>query len=160
MDRFAGKVALVTGASSGLGAATARLMASQGARVYAVARDEARLAEVVAAGDGRIVAHRADLGEALDVEPHLPLAESDARPMRIYLDALESLEHAGELEDLAALDRTTEGVRLTGNSFGSLFGTAAHAPPANSTAAKRTLRRFMLVDFREPWVRKVGRTCM
>ncbi|MDN5744682.1 MAG: SDR family oxidoreductase [Nocardioidaceae bacterium] len=62
-DRFGDKVVLVTGASSGLGAACARLMAGQGAQVYAVARDEARLAEVVAHGDGRIAAHRADLAD-------------------------------------------------------------------------------------------------
>ncbi|MEL7279812.1 MAG: SDR family oxidoreductase [Pseudomonadota bacterium] len=38
MMRFAGKIALVTGASSGMGAATARLLAEGGARVFAAQR--------------------------------------------------------------------------------------------------------------------------
>ncbi len=60
-ERFAGKVVLVTGASSGLGAACARLFAAEGAQVYAVARDEARLAEVAASCAGEVRTHSADL---------------------------------------------------------------------------------------------------
>ena len=44
---FAGRVALVTGASRGIGRAIARALAGQGAHVYLGARDEARLAEAV-----------------------------------------------------------------------------------------------------------------
>jgi meso-butanediol dehydrogenase / (S,S)-butanediol dehydrogenase / diacetyl reductase len=40
------KVALVTGASSGLGAQTARLLSRQGATVFGIGRDTGRLAEV------------------------------------------------------------------------------------------------------------------
>lgn len=43
------KVALVTGASSGLGAETARLFSRQGATVFGIGRDTGRLAEVFAA---------------------------------------------------------------------------------------------------------------
>ncbi|GAB2780813.1 SDR family oxidoreductase [Nocardioides salsibiostraticola] len=42
------RVALVTGASSGLGAATVRRFAAQGVSVFAAARDQERLAEVAA----------------------------------------------------------------------------------------------------------------
>jgi meso-butanediol dehydrogenase/(S,S)-butanediol dehydrogenase/diacetyl reductase len=42
------KVALVTGASSGLGAETARLLSQQGATVFGIGRDTGRLADVFA----------------------------------------------------------------------------------------------------------------
>ncbi len=48
MSQLSGKVALVTGASAGLGAATARLFAERGATVFGIARDATRMAEVFA----------------------------------------------------------------------------------------------------------------
>ena len=48
MDEMKGKAAVITGASSGIGRATVLKFAAEGAKVVAVARREARLAEVVA----------------------------------------------------------------------------------------------------------------
>jgi meso-butanediol dehydrogenase/(S,S)-butanediol dehydrogenase/diacetyl reductase len=46
MTQLLGKVALVTGASAGLGAATAQLFAERGASVFGIARDADRMATV------------------------------------------------------------------------------------------------------------------
>jgi 3-oxoacyl-[acyl-carrier protein] reductase len=66
MDVLDGKVAVVTGAASGMGRATARLFAAHGARVAAVDRTEADAGvvvdEITAAG-GTAVAVGADLGQ-------------------------------------------------------------------------------------------------
>ena len=48
MSRLDGKVALVTGASAGLGAATVALFADRGASVFGIARDADRMADVFA----------------------------------------------------------------------------------------------------------------
>ena len=48
MSSLDGKVALVTGVSAGLGAATAKVFAERGATVYGVARDAERMADVFA----------------------------------------------------------------------------------------------------------------
>lgn len=48
MSRFAGKVALVTGASSGMGQATARQLAQEGARVFTAQRGAAEFENIAA----------------------------------------------------------------------------------------------------------------
>jgi meso-butanediol dehydrogenase/(S,S)-butanediol dehydrogenase/diacetyl reductase len=57
------KIALVTGASSGLGAETARVLARQGVRVFGIARDADRLAAVFADIEGGAYA-LVDVGSA------------------------------------------------------------------------------------------------
>jgi len=68
---FAGKVALVAGASRGIGAVTARAFAEAGAAVVLAARDGAALEAVagaIRAAGGRALAVPTDVGDAPSVE--------------------------------------------------------------------------------------------
>lgn len=65
---FDGKLALVTGAASGIGAATARILVARGARVLAADRDADGLEALVAELKGAAVAHVADISERAQVE--------------------------------------------------------------------------------------------
>jgi NAD(P)-dependent dehydrogenase (short-subunit alcohol dehydrogenase family) len=64
MKRLEGKVAIVTGASSGIGYATAKLLAEEGARIVVAARRESELKKLVdeiTAGGGEAIALSGDV---------------------------------------------------------------------------------------------------
>jgi NAD(P)-dependent dehydrogenase (short-subunit alcohol dehydrogenase family) len=63
MGKLSNKVALVTGASVGMGLEAARLFAAEGATVYITGRDREALASAVASSEGTLTAIRADSGD-------------------------------------------------------------------------------------------------
>ncbi len=97
MFRLDGKVALVTGASSGIGAAIARALHAQGAHVALTGRREAELAALAAELDGRASVHPADLAD-----PAAPAALVEAvEGAQGRLDIL--VNNAGFTRDMLAL---------------------------------------------------------
>jgi NADP-dependent 3-hydroxy acid dehydrogenase YdfG len=63
MTRLEGKVAIVTGASSGIGYATAKLFAQEGAKVVVAARRESELRKLVgkiSLGGSSVILERSD----------------------------------------------------------------------------------------------------
>ncbi len=70
-QRLEGKVAIITGASSGIGAATGRLFAREGASVVLAARRKAelsRLVKEISASGGKALAVKTDVADGKSVE--------------------------------------------------------------------------------------------
>lgn len=67
-EQLAGKVALITGGSSGLGLATAKRFVSEGASVFITGRRQSELDRVVAEIDGDVTAIQADSSNMADLD--------------------------------------------------------------------------------------------
>jgi NAD(P)-dependent dehydrogenase (short-subunit alcohol dehydrogenase family) len=86
---LSGRVAMVTGASSGLGAHFARLLAGQGAAVALAARRVDRvqaLAEEIAAAGGRALPLPLDVAEVRAIAPALDAVEAELGPLSIMVN--------------------------------------------------------------------------
>ncbi|KAB0496502.1 SDR family NAD(P)-dependent oxidoreductase [Pseudomonas vancouverensis] len=68
MQKFEGKVALVTGASSGIGLATAHLLVAHGAHVFITGRHQANLDEAVRQIGRNVTGIQGDIGNIDDLE--------------------------------------------------------------------------------------------
>ncbi len=128
-----GSVALVTGAASGLGAATARRLAAGGARVMIVDRDEAK-GQALAAELGQAFA-KADVTDATQIEAAIAAAMA-LGPLRVAVScagvgwASRTLDKTGKPHDLD-LFRTVIGINLIGtfNVLRLAAAAIAQAPP-------------------------------
>lgn len=101
MFDLSGKIALVTGASSGMGKATAIALAAQGAKVVAAARRFERLQEL-ASGNANIVPVKMDVTKRSEVDEGVAYAIKTFGKLDILVN------NAGVLDYSPFLDLTEE----------------------------------------------------
>lgn len=84
MGRLEGKVAVVTGANSGIGLATAKLLARAGARLFMTGRRQAELDDAVREVGGNARGVRGDVSALADLDRWI----LDLAPGRIRVNVL------------------------------------------------------------------------
>ena len=133
MALLAGKVAIVTGASRGVGAAAAVALARAGASVMLGARDAARLAviaaDIVAAG-GKAISMACDMSDYAAVERMVAQTEAAFGPVDVLVN------NAGVIEPIASIweaDPAAWARNIEVNLIGCFNG--AHAVLARMIAA-------------------------
>ena len=85
-QEFDGRVAIVTGASSGIGRATAELLVERGARVAIFARSAGKLKTLARKHEGRMLAVPGDVGDSKSIERLFSATESHFGPCEILIN--------------------------------------------------------------------------
>lgn len=154
MGRLDGKVAIVTGASSGMGEAITKLFAKEGASVVAIARRKEKLQGVideVTSGGGRAIAVAGDVSKEEDVQNAVKTAVEKFGRLDIVVNnagLMDRMAPVGDLDDQvwnSVLDvnmtgpmrlmraaipqflKQGSGVFVTVASIGGLYGSRAGA---------------------------------
>ena len=160
MGRLDGKVAIITGSNSGVGAATAKLFAKEGAKVVISARRLPQLEEVaeeIRANGGEVLVVQTDVSKVDDVENlvnNAGVLEAGLKPIECYED--EDLDWVLGINTKGTLYCTRAVVKeMMKNNYGSIinldsvagaFGTGGAAYATSKAAiigmTKHTALRF------------------
>jgi NAD(P)-dependent dehydrogenase (short-subunit alcohol dehydrogenase family) len=174
MNKLANKIALVTGGSSGIGLATAKLFAEQGASVFITGRRQAELDAAVAAIGDNVIAVRADSSSNADLDRLVDtIRERAGRIDVLYVNAggggMQALGEVTEQEFDDTFNRNVKGLLFTvqkalpllsdgasvvlTSSITGVTGTAAFSVYSASKAAVRNLARSWILDLKARRIR-------
>ena len=173
-DRLSGKVAVITGGSTGIGLATAKLFAAEGARVYITGRRQEALDQAVAEIGGGSTGIRADSASLAEIDRLYGRVKTEAGRIDILFanaggGGLLPLGQITEEQVDDTFGRNVKGVIftvqkalplmaaggsiiLTGSTAGSR-GAAAFSIYSASKAAVRNLARSWILDLKGTGIR-------
>ncbi|MET4842548.1 SDR family oxidoreductase [Bradyrhizobium japonicum] len=174
MDRLSGKIALITGGSSGIGLETAKLFAKEGAFVFITGRRRAELEKAVAAIGSNAKGIRGDIANLGDLDRLF----EEIKEVKGRLDILFANAGLGEFAPLGTITEAhfdkTFGVNVRGTLFtvqkalplmgegsaivlnasiAAIKGTPAFSVYAATKAAIRSFARGWSVDLRDRKIR-------
>jgi len=173
-QRLGGKIAVITGATSGIGLATAKVFVAAGAKVYITGRRQDVLDKAVAEIGGDVTGIRADSASMADLDTLFTQVKAEAG----RIDVLYTAAGGGSMLPLGQIteeqvddtfDRNVKGVIftvqkalplmgkggsiiLTGSTAGT-EGTAAFSVYSASKAAVRNLARSWALDLKDSGIR-------
>lgn len=163
MGQLDGKKALVTGGTSGIGLATARRFAEEGARVFVTGRRQAQLDEATASIGPGATGIRGDVGDPSDLDRVFEtIAHHGAG-----LDVLFANAGGGEFAPLGEISREHYADTFDRNVAGTLFTVQKALPVLNpgasvvlagSAAASRGTPAFGVYAASKAAIRSFGRT--
>jgi NAD(P)-dependent dehydrogenase (short-subunit alcohol dehydrogenase family) len=174
MGRLEGKIAVVTGANSGIGLASAKRFAAEGAQVVITGRRQAELDAAVKAIGGDVLAVQGDVSNLDDLDRLFDTVKSSKGRIDVVvanagLGALEPLGQISEASFDKVFDVNVKGtlftvqkalplmqaggsIILTGSTTG-VTGTAAFSVYSASKAAIRNFARSWAVDLKGTGIR-------
>jgi len=117
MSRLAGKIAVITGGNSGIGLATARRFAQEGAQVVIIGRRQKELDEAIALIGHEALAIQGDISKLIDLERIF----SHIRQVKGKVDILFANAGLGELQPLGAITEESYENTFNVNVKGTLF---------------------------------------
>ena len=131
MSRLAGKVALITGGTSGIGLASAELFAQEGARVFITGRRESELRKAEARVRPPVTGVRADVSNLADLDALFERIAADAG----HLDVVFANAGGGEFMPLGQITERHFNETFDTNVKGTLF-TVQKALPLSGTGRR------------------------
>jgi NAD(P)-dependent dehydrogenase (short-subunit alcohol dehydrogenase family) len=162
MGRLQGKVAVITGANSGIGLATARRFAREGARVFMTGRRQAELDAAVAEVGGGAIGVQGDVSKLADLDRLYQVVRDKAG----QIDVLFANAGGGEFAPLSEITEEEYDRTFGSNVKGTLF-TVQKALPllkdgaavilTGSTAATRGYPAFSVYSASKAAIRNFAR---
>jgi NAD(P)-dependent dehydrogenase (short-subunit alcohol dehydrogenase family) len=174
MGRFENKVVVVTGGTSGIGLASAKAFASEGASVFITGRRQQALDAAVKAIGGKVTGVRADMADLADIDKLYDAVQQQ----HAQIDVIFANAGGGSFAPLGAIDEehfyrifatNVKGVLFTvqkalpllrdgasvilTSSTTSVSGTPAFSVYSASKAAVRNFARNWILDLRDRRIR-------
>jgi len=162
-NRLSGKVALVTGGSSGIGLAAAKRFAAEGATVYITGRKQEALDAAVAAIGGNVTAVRADSSVVADLDKLYATIRAKSGKLDVVfanagIAAFVPLAAVTEEHYDSIVDTNLKGVVFTVKQAIPLLSEGASIILTSSTAGFKGMGAFSIYSATKAAIRQLARS--